>query len=178
VSGAPGAARPRPLIPPEALAARVGELAAALEADYRGRDPILVCVLRGATVFWADLARRIPRGLRADFIALESYREATRPGRLRLTRDLSLAVAGEDLVIVEDIIDTGRTLRALRRALALRGPASLRACVLLDKRSRREVEVPVEYVGFEIPDLFVVGYGLDHAHRFRNLPYIAALDGA
>ncbi len=178
MSGGPGDGWPPALIAREALEARVGQLASAIEADYRDRDPILVCVLRGATVFWADLARRIPRPLRADFVGIESYGDGTRPGGLRLTRDLSLAVPGEDLLLIEDIIDTGRTLQALREMLGARGPASLRACVLLDKRSRREVEVAVEYVGLEIPDVFVVGYGLDYAHRFRNLPYVGTLPGA
>lgn len=166
----------RTLIGPEAIAARVRELGACISRDYRRGGLLTVCVLKGAAIFWSDLCRQVELPLEAEFVALESYRDATRPeGDIRLTKDCDRPLAGKDVLIVEDIIDTGRTVTLLRRLLAARGPRSLKLCALLDKAERREVPVEIDYCGFVIPNEFVVGYGLDYAQRHRNLPYVAAL---
>ncbi len=159
------------------IAARVAELGHAIRLDYVGRSPLLVGVLKGAVVFTADLLRAValPAGL--DFMSVSSYGAGARSsGVVRLAADLSVSIEGRDVIIVEDIIDTGRTISYLRRNLATRHPRSLALCVLLDKVARREVDVPVDYVGFAIPDEFVVGYGLDHNGLYRNLQDIAVLD--
>lgn len=164
------------LLTAERIAARVAELAAAITADYRGKTLFLICVLKGSTIFWADLCRRIELPTITDFCAVHSYGDGTDPaGAILLTQDLSLPIAGQEVLIVEDIVDTGRTLHLLRSHLLTRQPASLRVCVLLDKVERRQVPVPLDYVGFAIPNEFVVGYGLDFAQRYRNLPYVATL---
>ena len=173
--GRPG----RLLIQRDEIAARVIELGEAIRREYAGRAPILVVVLKGAVIFAADLIRAIALPLYLDFMSVSSYGSDTRSsGVVRLTADLSLSIEGRDVIIVEDIIDTGRTISYLRRNLATRHPRTLALCVLLDKIARREVEVPVDYVGFVIPDEFVVGYGLDHDGLYRNLPDIAALERA
>ncbi|MBC7289560.1 MAG: hypoxanthine phosphoribosyltransferase [Armatimonadetes bacterium] len=166
----------RVLLTEEQIHARVRELAAKLQADYAGRTPILVGVLNGSVVFLADLMRFVQMPVVIDFIQVSSYGDATQSsGCVRLVKDLCQPIAGRDVVLVEDIVDSGRSLRFLLDELARREPRSLRVCVLLDKPSRREVEVPLDYVGFQIPDYFVVGYGLDFAQQYRNLPYIAVL---
>jgi hypoxanthine phosphoribosyltransferase len=168
----------RVLIPPDALAHRVAELGREVARDHVDRPPVLVGVLKGAVVFLADLIRAIDRPLTCDFIAVASYGAATRSsGIVRLTQDLSASIEGQDVVVVEDIVDTGRTLAYLLRNLETRQPRRLRVCVLLDKAARREVPVRLDYVGFPVPDEFVVGYGLDHDGLFRNLPYVAVLGG-
>ena len=168
----------RILISAEDLSARVGELGRQIRDDYAGRAPILVGVLKGAVVFLADLMRAIAAPCECDFIAVSSYGASTRSsGIVRLTKDLSASIEGRDVLIVEDIVDTGRTLTYLLRNLETRQPRSLRVCALLDKEARREVPVSLDYVGFTIPDEFVVGYGLDYAGLYRNLPYLAVLDG-
>lgn len=168
-----------PLIGREALAARVVELGREVARDYAGRTPVLVGVLKGAVVFLADLMRAIDGPVECDFIAVSSYGESTRSsGIVRLTKDLSASIEGRDVLVVEDIVDTGRTLAYLLRNLQTRQPRSLRVCTLLDKPSRRAVPVTLDYVGFAVPDRFVVGYGLDHAGLHRNLPYVAVLDPA
>jgi len=167
----------RTLISRAEIAARVAELAHAIRLDYGGRLPLLVGVLKGAVVFTADLFRAIaiPAGL--DFMSVSSYGGGSRSsGVVRLAADLSVSIEGRDVIVVEDIIDTGRTIGYLRRNLATRHPRSLALCVLLDKVARREVEVPVDYVGFAIPDEFVVGYGLDHNGLYRNLHDISVLE--
>jgi hypoxanthine phosphoribosyltransferase len=172
-AGGPG----RTLITRHEVAARVADLGLAIRRDYAGRSPLFVGVLKGAIVFAADLFRAaaLPAGL--DFMGVSSYGAGVRAsGSVRLTADLSMSIEGRDVIIVEDIIDTGRTIGYLRRNLATRHPRSLALCVLLDKVARREVEVPVDYVGFAIPDEFVVGYGLDHDGYYRNLRDIAVLD--
>jgi hypoxanthine phosphoribosyltransferase len=139
---------------------------------------VLVGVLKGALVFMADLIRAMPIALTMDFIALSSYAGGTRSsGVVKLAADLSMPIEDRHVVIVEDIIDTGRTVSYLKRNFETRHPRSVRLCALLDKIERRDVEVDIDYLGFTIPNLFVVGYGLDHAGLHRNLPYIAALDG-
>jgi hypoxanthine phosphoribosyltransferase len=165
------------LIDPQTLQNRIGELADAIRRDYDGEsDLVLLAVLKGAFVFLADLSRRLEFHHSVDFMAVSSYGEGTQTsGVVRIIMDLERNIQGRHVLIVEDIIDTGNTLAYLRRILEERGPASLRICALLDKASRRTVDVPVDYVGFEIPDVFVVGYGLDFAERYRNLPYIGVL---
>lgn len=169
----------RVLIPAEDLAARVTQLGRQIQEDYTGRTPMLVGVLKGAVVFLADLMRAIDAPCECDLIAVSSYGASTRSsGIVELTKDLSVPIEGRDVLIVEDIVDTGRTLAYLRRNLETRQPRSLHVCTLLDKASRREVSVPLDYVGFIIPDEFVVGYGLDFAGLYRNLPYVAVLDAS
>ncbi|MCR4420207.1 MAG: hypoxanthine phosphoribosyltransferase [Clostridia bacterium] len=165
------------LISTEQLARRVEELARQIEADYRGRELLVVGILKGSVVFLADLIRHLNLPLEVDFMAVASYGSATTSsGVVRVLKDLEGPVLGRHLLLVEDIVDTGLTLRYLRDLLIGRGPATLRTCVLLDKREQRRVEVAVEYCGFVIPSLFVVGYGLDYAEKYRHLPYIAVLD--
>jgi hypoxanthine phosphoribosyltransferase len=173
----PGVARV--LLTADAIAVRVGELGREIARDYAGRTPILVGVLRGAAVFLADLMRAIDGPVECDFIAVSSYGPSTRSsGIVGLTKDLSDPIEGRDVLIVEDIVDTGRTLAYLLRNLETRQPRSLRVCTLLDKVARREVPVPLAYVGFVVPDEFVVGYGLDYAGLHRNLPYLGVLAAA
>jgi len=167
----------RILISRDEIAARVTELGEAIGRDYAGRAPVLVGVLKGAVVFTADLLRALPMPAAMDFMAVSSYGSGTRSsGVVRLTADLSLSIEGRDVIIVEDVIDSGRTISYLRRNLATRHPRSLALCGLLDKVSRREVDVEVDYVGFAIPDEFVVGYGLDYDGRHRELPDLAVLE--
>jgi hypoxanthine phosphoribosyltransferase len=169
----------RILIPAADLTARVAELGRQIRGDYAGRTPMLVGVLKGAVVFLADLMRAIDAPCECDFIAVSSYGASTRSsGIVELTKDLSVPIEGRDVLIVEDIVDTGRTLAYLLRNLETRQPGTLRVCTLLDKVSRREVPVPLDYVGFTIPDEFVVGYGLDFAGLYRNLPYLGVLDAS
>jgi hypoxanthine phosphoribosyltransferase len=167
----------RVLIPAEDLIGRVGELGRQIRGDYAERVPMLVGVLKGAVVFLADLMRAIDAPCECDFIAVSSYGASTRSsGIVELTKDLSVPIEGRDVLIVEDIVDTGRTLAYLLRNLETRQPRTLRVCTLLDKASRREVPVALDYVGFTIPDEFVVGYGLDFAGLYRNLPYLGVLE--
>ena len=167
----------RVLLDEETIAARVRELAARISADYAdAEDLVLVGVLKGAFVFLADLARRLTVPHHVDFIAPSSYnRGAISAGAVRLIMDARTSVTGRHVLIVEDIVDTGDTLDYLLRTFRARQPASLRACVLLSKPERRKVKVKIDYLGFEIPDEWVVGYGLDYADRFRTLPYIGTL---
>lgn len=164
------------LIPADAIHRRVQELGRQISADYQGQEVTLIGVLRGASVFLADLLRAVTIGTRVDFMAISSYQDATQSsGVVRITKDLDDSIEGRATVVVEDIIDTGLTLHYLRENLSTRGPASLRVCALLDKPARRVVPEAPEYVGFAIPDEFVVGYGLDYAQRYRNLPYVGTL---
>ncbi len=162
------------LISASQLERRVGELGAAISRDYREKEPLLIGVLRGVTLFMADLMRHISLPLSIDFMAISSYEGAER-GAVRILKDLDTALTDRDVLVVEDIVDTGMTLNTLLQELELRQPASLKVCALLDKRARRLVDVKIDYVGFEIPDEFVVGYGLDFQQKYRNLPFIAAL---
>jgi hypoxanthine phosphoribosyltransferase len=165
------------LIERETLAARVAELGAEVSADYEGRDLLLIGVLKGAVFFMADLMRHLTVPCEVDFMAISSYGDATdSSGIVRILKDLDINIEGRDVLVVEDIIDSGLTLSYLIRNLESREPASLEVCALLTKPSRREIDVPVRYVGFEIPNKFVVGYGLDFAERYRNLPYVGVLD--
>jgi len=158
------------------LRRRVAALGKKVTRDYRGRTPLLVGVLRGAAVFLADLIRNIDLPVRTDFISLSSYGTATdSSGQVQLLKDLETSIDGEDVILVEDIVDTGLTLNYLIGNLQSRNPASLRVCALLSKPDRRKIEVPIHYLGFEVPDRFVVGYGLDYAGNYRQLPYIGIL---
>ena len=165
------------LIDQETLAARIAELGAEISADYEGRDLLLIGVLKGAVFFMADLMRHLTVPCEVDFMAISSYGDATdSSGVVRILKDLDINIDGRDVLVVEDIIDSGLTLSYLIRNLESREPASLEICALLTKPSRREIDVPVRYVGFEIPNRFVIGYGLDFAERYRNLPYVGVLD--
>jgi hypoxanthine phosphoribosyltransferase len=165
------------LIDRETLAARVAELGAEVSADYEGRDLLLIGVLKGAVFFMADLMRHLTVPCEVDFMAISSYGAATdSSGIVRILKDLDINIEGRHVLVVEDIIDSGLTLSYLIRNLESREPATLEVCALLTKPSRREIDVPVRYVGFEIPNKFVVGYGLDFAERYRNLPYVGVLD--
>ena len=156
-------------LPADLISSRIDELAERISSDYAGRSPILVGVLRGSLLFLADLARRLTIPVRFDFMAISSYAGGGSSGVVRILKDLDLSIGGEDVILVEDIIDTGLTATYLTANLRARGPNSLEICALLDKSVRRIVEVPIRYRGFEIPDEFVIGYGLDHAGRYRNL---------
>ncbi len=166
------------LIDEEALTARVAELGAEVSADYADKDLLLIGVLKGAVFFLADLMRQLDLQCEVDFMAVASYGSSTdSSGVVRILKDLDAPIEGRDVLIVEDIVDSGLTLQYLMRTLEARSPASLEVCALLTKPERRKVETPARYVGFEIPDKFAIGYGLDYAERYRNLPYVAALQG-
>jgi hypoxanthine phosphoribosyltransferase len=169
--------RPRVLISAERIAARVRELAQTIERDYAGRTPILVCVLKGGLIFAADLARAIHLPLRIEFLGMQSYGNSTRStGVVQITQDLTIPVEGEDVILVEDIVDTGLTSAYLLNHLKARRPSSLKLCVLLHKPARSIQQVDIAYLGFTVEDEFVVGYGLDWAQRFRNLPDLCVLE--
>jgi hypoxanthine phosphoribosyltransferase len=165
------------LVDEETLQARVKELGEIVSAEYEASDLILICVLKGGVAFLTDLMRHITVPHEIDFLAISSYgagqREST--GAVRLIMDLKADIAGRDVIIVEDIVDSGRTMDYLLRTLGARQPASLRICTLLSKPSRREIDIPLDYIGFEIPNEFVLGYGLDLDEKYRNLPYVAVL---
>ena len=167
------------LVQRDDLEHRVGELGSRISADYEGRELLLVGVLKGAVFFLSDLMRRLEVPCSVDFMAVASYGSSTdTSGVVRILKDLDDPIDGRDVLIVEDIVDSGLTLSYLLRTLRARNPASLEVCALLTKPERRKVELPIKYVGFEIPNRFVIGYGLDYGERYRNLPYVAALDGA
>ena len=165
------------LLTEEQISTRVAELGSRISADYQGRTLTLVSVLKGSLPFMADLMRAIDLPLRIDLMEVSSYGGATTEssGLVRILKDLSASIAGEDVLIVEDIIDTGLTLNYLIRYLRGKNPATLRICTLLDKPARRLVEIPVDYIGFQIPDQFVIGYGLDYGEVYRNLRYVGVL---
>jgi hypoxanthine phosphoribosyltransferase len=167
----------RILISEDELQRRVAELGRDISKDYEGRDLVLVCVLKGGVAFLVDLMRQISIPHEIDFLAISSYGAGRRAssGAVRLIMDLKADIEGRDVLIVEDIVDSGRTMTYLLRTLWARQPASLGVCAVLDKPSRRVVEVPLDYVGFEIPDEFVLGYGLDLDEKYRNLPYVCVL---
>lgn len=165
------------LVSEQDLQRRVSELGAQISADYDGRELLLVCVLKGAVLFLADLLRTLTVTCEVDFMAVSSYGSSSdSSGVVRILKDLDRAIEGRHVLIVEDIVDSGLTLQYLQRNLGARGPASLEVCALLTKPERRRVELTPRYVGFEIPNRFVIGYGLDEAERYRNLPYVAVYD--
>jgi hypoxanthine phosphoribosyltransferase len=165
------------LVQPDDLQRRIKELGAEITRDYAGKEPLLIGVLKGAVFFLSDLMRQIDVPCTVDFMAVASYGDATESsGVVRILKDLDAPIEGRDVLIVEDIVDSGLTLQYLMKNLRSRRPASLEVCALLTKPARREAEVSAKYIGFEIPNRFVIGYGLDHAERYRNLPYVAALN--
>lgn len=164
------------LLTGDEVQARVVELGAQLAADYKGRDPVLVSVLKGSIIFLADLVRAMPIPLSIDLMEVSSYGASTETsGQVRILKDLSSSIEGREVIVVEDIIDTGLTLNYLLRYLHDKGPASIRICCLLDKPARRLAPIEIDYRGFTIPDRFVIGYGLDYGERYRNLPYVGVL---
>lgn len=164
------------LISEEQIQTRIRELGAQITRDYAGRNPLLVGVLKGACLFLSDLLRSIDTQVGIEFMAISSYGSSTRTsGEVRIMKDLGVAIEGRDIIVVEDIVDTGLTLSYLLANLQSRGAASVKLAALLDKYERRQKEVVIDYLGFKIPDEFVVGYGLDYAERYRNLPFIGVL---
>jgi hypoxanthine phosphoribosyltransferase len=167
------------LLDEDTIQARIVELAAEIRRDYDDREPLVVCVLKGGFIFLADLVRHLDMPVNVDFMAISSYGAGTRSsGVVRILKDLETPIEGREVLVVEDIVDSGLTLHYLMRNLASRKPASLEVCALLTKPARREIDVPIRYVGFEIEDKFVVGYGLDYAERYRNLRSIGVVDAS
>jgi hypoxanthine phosphoribosyltransferase len=167
----------RPVITQEQMRNRIRELGRQITADYADKDLILIGILKGAYAFYADLARAIRLPLRVDFLVVASYGTKSKSsGKVKMVTDLTEDIAGRDVLLVEDIVDSGLTLRYLLQRFSRRKPKSLRVCTLLNKAGRRRVTVPIHYVGFEIPNKYVVGYGLDYQQKYRNLPYLAVLD--
>ncbi len=165
------------LIDEQSIQDKVAKLAKKIEQDYEGKELTLVCILKGSTVFTIDLARKMKKLVKLEFMQVSSYgSEKISAGKINLKLDLPDSLEGENILIVEDIIDTGRTLSYLIKHLQAKNPESIKLCTLLDKPERREYDVKVDYVGFEIPDKFVVGYGLDYDEKYRNLPYIAEVE--
>ena len=168
---------PRVLISADRVQARVAEMAAAINRDYAGSDRLTcVGVLKGSVFFLVDLVKRLEIPVAIDFFQTSSYGGGTSAGEVRIRKDLDLPVRGADVLLVEDIVDTGYTLRTILDLLRFRGARSVKLCALLDKKPARQVDVPIDYCGFAIEDLFVVGYGLDYAEKYRNLPYIGVLE--
>ncbi len=165
----------RVLITDAQIARRVRGLSREIERDFKGREMVVVSLLSGTVMFLADLIRHLSLPLRLDFIGVSSYGEGTTSGKLIFTKELRLDVRGRDVLLVDDILDTGRTMKRVLAKLRKLGPRRIQTCVLLDKPSRRVERVQADYVGFEIPDLFVIGYGLDYAERYRNLPFVGVL---
>ena len=166
----------RPIITQEEMQRRVKELGSQITADYQGMDLLLVGVLKGAFAFYADLLRAIRLPLRVDFLVVSSQRAKAKSGKIKVVSDLTEEIDGQDVLLVEDIVDSGMTLSYLKKKLLARKPHSLKVCALLDKPDRRKVRVAIDYVGFTLPNQYVVGYGLDYQDKYRNLPYIAVLD--
>ena len=165
------------LIPEEDVNKKIREMAERINADYAGKELHVICILKGGVFFMTELVKHITVPVTHDFMSVSSYGDGTvSSGRIKMLKDLDEPIEGKDVLIVEDILDTGRTLHHLMEVLRLREPNSLRLCTLLDKPDRRVIDVPADYTGFEIPDLFVVGYGLDYAQNYRNLPYIGVVE--
>jgi hypoxanthine phosphoribosyltransferase len=164
------------LITDDQIREKTAELGRQITEDYRGKNPLLICVLKGGLMFLADLMREINIPVEIDFMAVSSYGDATESsGVVRILMDLDRNIKGRHVLIVEDIIDTGRTLTYIMENLRTRGPASVRVCTMLNKPARRVLDIPIDYVGFEIPDRFVIGYGLDYGEIYRNLPFVGVL---
>ena len=167
----------KPIVTQEQMRARIRELGRQVSADYVGKDLVLVGVLKGAYAFYADLARAIRIPVRVDFIVVRSSAQRGRsPGKVKLVTELTEEIKGKDVLLVEDIVDSGVTAQYLLKALAKKKPRSINICTLLSKPDRRVVDVDVEYVGFNVPNQYIVGYGLDYRQKYRNLPYLAVLD--
>ncbi len=167
----------RPIVTQEQMRSRIRELGRQISADYAGKDLVLVGVLKGAYAFFADLARAIRISVQVDFIIVTSYgTQAKTSGKVKLVTELTEKIKNRDVLLVEDIVDSGLTVQYLTKALAKQKPRSIKVCTLLSKPERRVVDVPLQYIGFRIPDQYVVGYGLDYQQQYRNLPYLAVLD--
>jgi len=165
------------LISEEQLEKRVREIAEAINEDFQGKEILLVGILKGAVIFMADIARRLSLPVTMDFMAVSSYGSATKSsGAVQIIKDIEMSIEGKNVIVVEDIVDSGLTLKYLLENLWARGPEDVKTCVLLDKPEARQVEVPIDYKGFEIPNQFAVGYGLDYDQKYRNLPYVGVLD--
>ena len=164
------------LLTEEQIQSAVEKLGARITRDYQEKNPLLICILKGSSIFFTDLIRRIDLPLEIDFMAISSYGSKTTSGEVRLVKDLDRSIEGRNVILVEDIVDSGKTLAYLKRILCNRGAESIRIVSLLDKPCRRVVPLDVDYTGFEIPDAFVVGYGLDYNEKYRNLPVIGVLD--
>lgn len=165
------------LLTEEQIDKRIAEIAEEISRDYEGEEIFLVCTLKGATFFACELAKRITIPTAIDFMSVSSYGNSTiSSGKIVMKKDLEESIVGKNVIVVEDIVDTGRTLSYLMDNLKQRGPKSLKLCSLLDKPDRRVIDIKADYTGFEIPDLFVVGYGLDYAQRYRNLPYVGVVE--
>ena len=167
----------RPIVTQEEMRARIKELGKQITADYAGKDFVLVGVLKGAYAFYADLARAIRIPMRVDFLIVTSYGSQSKTsGKVKVVTELTEDIKGKDVLLVEDIVDSGLTVQYLIKTLAKRKPKSIKICTLLSKPERRTIDVPLDYVGFKIPNNYVVGYGLDYQQKYRNLPYLAVLD--
>lgn len=165
------------LIDEEKIAKRVAELGAQIEKDYEGKEPIVVAILKGSIIFYGDLVRKIKLPMRFDTMAMSSYGSGTSSsGNIKIKKDMSHDICGKDVLIIEDIIDSGNTMKSLTALLEHRGAKSIKVCAFLDKPSRRQTDFEADYVGYSIPDEFVVGYGLDYDEKYRNLPYIGVLE--
>lgn len=167
----------RPIVTQEEMRTRIRELGRQITADYADKDLVLVGILKGAYAFYADLARALRIPMRVDFLVVTSYGTKARPtGKVKMVTDLTEDIAGRDVLLVEDIVDSGMTVQYLLKTLHRRKPKSIKVCALLSKPERRKVDVTIDYVGFNIPNKYVVGYGLDYQQKYRNLPYLAVLD--
>lgn len=165
------------LIDEEKVQSRISEIAEQISKDYKGKEITFICILKGSIFFTVDLAKKIPEDVRVDFVRVSSYGgDTVSSGEIKMKLDLKDSIQGKDVIIIEDIIDTGRTLKYLKEYLNLKKPNSLKICTLLDKKERRVCEMEADYVGFSIPDKFVIGYGLDYDEKYRNLPYIGYFD--
>lgn len=165
------------LIDEEKIAKRVAELGAQIEKDYEGKEPIVVAILKGSIIFYGDLVRKIKLPMRFDTMAVSSYGSGTSSsGNVKIKKDMSHDICGKDVLIIEDIIDSGNTMKSLTALLEHRGAKSIKVCAFLDKPSRRQTDFKADYIGYSIPDEFVVGYGLDYDEKYRNLPYIGVLE--
>lgn len=167
----------RELIPEAEITKRISELGAQISKDYAGKELHVICILKGGVFFMCELVKHITVPVTHDFMSVSSYGDKTvSSGRVKIIKDLDDSIEGKEVLIVEDIVDSGRTLHHLLQLLRARNPESIRLCTLLDKPDRREVEIPVDYIGFSVPDLFVVGYGLDYVQHYRNLPYVGVIE--
>ena len=163
------------LLDADTIAKRVKELGEEITRDYQGKEPVVICMLKGAVYFFSDLTKNIKLPLMLDFARLSSYRNGTTSGQMELIYDITATIEGRDVILVEDIVDSGKTLAYFKELLKKRSPASVKICAFLDKKERREVEINVDYVGFDIPCGFVIGYGLDYAEKYREFPFLAEI---
>ncbi len=163
------------LLSQETIEKRIKELGEEITRDYQGKEPVVICMLKGAVYFFADLTKNIKLPLMLDFARLSSYRNGTTSGQMELIYDITAKIEGRDVILVEDIVDSGKTLSYFIKLLKKRNPASVKICAFLDKKERREVDINVDYVGFDIPCGFVIGYGLDYAEKYREFPFLAEI---